>query len=207
MPNEYLNFAGIFGEIGRDPRGWVISNSFLALLDGEQCQLRAGSDAWEAKWFSLEVTKKERKNQCDEETAQMETEYEMSLVHKDSGITLSAMIKERKQFQNYHETVWYEIVENKGLAFDHAKILLHAFLSLQKQAKNELKIVFDLMPEWFTLNQLQEAFELILQEKLLTPNFRRKIMNYVIETEQITDGVGHRPAKLYKRNVKAFYSN
>ena len=62
------------------------------------------------------------------------------------------------------------------------------------------------MPETFTLTQLQHAFEVILGEKLLTANFRRKMNDYVIETEQIVEGAGHRPAKLFRRNMENFIS-
>ena len=36
-------------------------------------------------------------------------------------------------------------------------------------------------------------------------HFRRKINDYVVETEQVIEGAGHRPAKLFKRNVEEFY--
>ena len=63
------------------------------------------------------------------------------------------------------------------------------------------------MPELFTLYSLQEVHEIILGEKLLTPNFRRKMAPFVLETSQIAgSGAGHRPAKLFKRNTEAFYS-
>lgn len=205
VENAYLQMAGIFGEVGRDPRGWIVSNTFLALMDGEQCKLRAGTDAWEAKWFSVELEKMEKKNQSDEESVSIDTEYTMTLCSDSADITLCAKVMESKEFRNYHEAIQYEIIDSEGIAFDHAKIILHTLLSLRKQVENETMIVFDLMPETFTLTQLQNAFELILQEKLLAANFRRKISDYVIETEQIIEGAGHRPAKLYKRNVKAFY--
>ena len=67
------------------------------------------------------------------------------------------------------------------------------------------RIIFDLMPEKFTLYSLQEAYEIVLGEKLTTPNFRRKIAPFVIETDETITGVGHRPAKLFKRNLEAFY--
>ena len=205
VENAYLNLAGIFGDIGRDPRGWIVSNTFLALMDGEQCKLRAGTDAWEAKWFSVELEQTEKKNESDEESVRIENEYALSLSNEELDITLCAKIMECKQFKDYHETVRYEIIESNELAFDHAKIILHALLSLRKQVRNDSVVVFDLMPEAFTLTQLQNAFELILQQKLLTANFRRKISDYVVETDQIIEGEGHRPAKLFKRNVKAFY--
>lgn len=200
----YLQLAGTFGEVGRDPRGWIISNTFLSLVDGTDCKPRGGSDAWEAKWFSVELVAKEEKRELQEETAELVTEYTLTLSHEESGIRLRAVVKEHKQFVNYHERVRYEIVDNKGLAFDHAKIILHTLLFLRKSVKNDWKLAFDLMPEYFTLTQLQNTFELVFDEKLLTANFRRKVDELVVETEQILEGNGHRPAKLFKRKVQAF---
>ena len=77
--------------------------------------------------------------------------------------------------------------------------------ALQKEAGNDGTIVFDLMPERFTLSELQRAFESVLGKPLLVANFRRKIADYVLETDEIVEGVGHRPAKLFKRNVEKFY--
>ena len=99
-----------------------------------------------------------------------------------------------------------EIVEDDGFAFDHAEIILRAYLSLKARTAQSGRIVFDLMPELFTLNTLQEAHEIILGEKLLTPNFRRKMAPYVIETDAMVTGAGHRPAKLFRRNLEAFYN-
>lgn len=205
MQNAYLNPVGIFGDVDRDPRGWIISNTFLALVDGANCKPCAGTDAGEAKWFSVQLMQSEIKKEVKEESAEMETEYEIRLTHEDSATALYAKIKEYKQFRNYHETVRYEILECESFAFDHAKIILHALLTLRKNVEKESKLVFDLMPELFTLTQLQNAFELILDRELLTANFRRKIADYVVETKQIIEGAGHRPAKLFKRNVQEFY--
>ncbi len=205
VSNAYLNLAGIFGDIGRDPRGWIISNTFLSLIDGETCRLRAGTDAWEAKWFSIRLTAKEVKKELKETYVDMETEYEISLIHEESNTELYAKVREYKQFKHYHESVRYEMIECEDIAFDHAKLILHTLLTLRKNVKNDLKIGFDLMPEMFTLTQLQNSFELILDQKLLAANFRRKIADYVIETEQVIEGAGHRPAKLFKRNAAEFY--
>uniref|UniRef100_UPI0040561272 NUDIX hydrolase n=1 Tax=Acetatifactor sp. TaxID=1872090 RepID=UPI0040561272 len=205
VENAYLELAGAFGEPERDPRGWIISNTFLALMDGEKCKPRAGTDAWEAKWFSVKLEQSNAKKTAGESSVFIETDYELKLSDEESGICLSAGIREHKQYQNYHETVEYEILEGNNLAFDHAKIILHTLLRLRKKVENNSKLAFDLMPELFTLTQLQNAFELILDQKLLTANFRRKIAEYVIETEHMIDGAGHRPAKLFRRNVEAFY--
>lgn len=205
VKDAFIKAAGVFGEVGRDPRGWIISNTFLALMDSKNSTLRAGTDAGEAKWFSVELEKKEIKREANEEAVYIETDYVLHLVHQEDETAFAVKVREHKSFQNYHESVNYEILEDGNLAFDHGKIILQTLLSLRKEVENDARIVFDLMPELFTLTQLQHAFEILLDEELLKANFRRKIANYVVETEQSIEGAGHRPAKLFKRNVEAFY--
>lgn len=59
IQNAFLQLVGAFGESNRDPRGWIISNAFVALIDGELVNLRASTDAWEACWFSMDIRKNE----------------------------------------------------------------------------------------------------------------------------------------------------
>ncbi len=205
VDNAYLKLIGAFGENDRDPRGWIISNTFMALIDGNRCELRAGTDAWEAKWFNVDVTRNDVQKDVNGDNVAIKTEYTLRLFNEESGVEITAGIIENKEYCNYHETVSYEIVNSKEIAFDHAKIILNALLSLRENVENNLKVVFDLMPERFTLTELQTAFEIILDKKLLAANFRRKLADYVIETEQTIEGAGHRPAKLFKRNIEVFY--
>ena len=205
LQNAYLSLFGSFGEADRDPRGWVISNAFLALIDAEKYRLNAGTDAKEAAWFTVEVVSAEEKKEVKEDFARIETEYSLSFLQEETGVVLTAKIAECKTFCNYHESVEYKITESNGLAFDHGKIILCAWLHLRETLEHDPRIVFDLMPELFTLNQLQNAMELISGQELLTANFRRKIADYVAETDKVTEGKGHRPAKLFMRNLKEFY--
>ncbi len=206
VEEAYLNPFAIFSEPGRDPRGWIISHAFLALIDGERYQVRGGSDAWEAEWFDIELDKQQVKKEIQEDHAELVYDYELRLEAKDrNAFKLKAAIREKKSFRAHHETSDYEILAAEGLAFDHARIILCAYLALQREAGETGKIVFDLMPETFTLASLQKAYETIQGRPFLTPNFRRKIAGYVTETENIWDGAGHRPAKLYRRNLDAFY--
>lgn len=205
IADAYLNLIGTFGNAGRDPRGWIISNAFMALINGERYKLRAGTDAWEAKWFSVNLKRKELKKEVREAFVHIENEYVIQLYNEEAEISLSAGLKEYKEYINYHEKVHFEILDSEEIAFDHAKLILYSLLTLRSNVKDNMKLVFDLMPEQFTLTQLQNSLEVILDEKLLTANFRRKINDYVIETEQIVEGAGHRPAKLFKRNIEEFY--
>lgn len=205
VKNAYLRLAGIFGDVDRDPRGWIVSHTFLALIDGEACTLRAGSDAWEARWFDVSIEKKEIKKVCGTDTATIVNEYHLRLYNTETQTELTAVIQENKEFKDYHETIRYEITDSQGFAFDHAKLSVYALLSLRQQVEDDGKIVFDLMRETFTLTELQKAFETILDKKLLAANFRRKIGEYVVETDKMVEGAGHRPARLFQRNLEAFY--
>lgn len=203
IKDAYLNLSGIYGDVDRDPRGWIISQAFLALVDGAKCQLRADTDAWDAGWFDVEVNKTLEEKNCDGEKASIKARYDLTL--RSGDIKLVSTIQETKVYENYHERVSYEILQSEGFAFDHAKIIIDAFKKLQNSAEHDDKIIFDLMPERFTLTELQSVFEIILQKELIKPNFRRKIADYVIETEDVETGRRHRTAKLFKRNIEKFF--
>ena len=205
VESALLEPFGIFSTPGRDPRGWIVSQGYMALVDIKKCTVRAGSDAGDAAWFAIDVGEKKIEKKVTKNRARIVVRYEISLASEAQGIRLKAVVDEIREYSNHHETVTYDIVEDEGLAFDHAEIIVRAFKSLRERADNAGRIVFDMMPEKFTLYSLQEAYEIILGEKLITPNFRRKIAPFVIETEETVTGVGHRPAKLFKRNLEAFY--
>lgn len=208
--NAYLRPFDIFSEPERDPRGWIISHGFLTLIDGTKCSLHASSDAREAEWFSVSARKTNLCREIDHEQAHITNSYLITLLCEQSPVRqkelrLTAKVLEKRDFVHYHETVTYEIVSCDNIAFDHAKIILCAFLRLQNEVNENGKPVFDLMPEKFTLAQLQNAFEIVQGRKLIVPNFRRKMAEYVTETDEFLEGAGHRPAKLFKRNLDAFY--
>lgn len=202
--DAYLQLVGVYGKKGRDPRGWIISNAFMALVDGESCSLSAGTDAREADWFNVEIKALEIRKNFRENESLIETIYQMRLTNKPKDVSITAELRQFKGFKKYHEAVRYEIVNSDGLAFDHAEIILSAMLSLRASVENDMRKAFDLVPEMFTLTELQNVFEIVLGKELLTANFRRKIADYVVETDVISEGAGHRPAKLFKRYMKAF---
>ena len=73
--------------------------------------------------------------------------------------------------------------------------------------KNKVKdtdIIFNLLPKYFTLGELQRNYEVILGKKLLDPAFRRIIKDKVIKTDKIRSDGGHRPSILYtyKEDIK-----
>ena len=72
-----------------------------------------------------------------------------------------------------------------------------------ERLRNKLEytdIVFNMMPEYFTLGELQQVYEVIQNKKLLDPAFRRIIADKVIKTDKMRTGEGHRPSYLFKYN-------
>lgn len=199
--DAHLSVVGIEGEVDRDKRGWIISHAFMALIDGRKYEVRGGTDAWEAKWFDFNIEKKELKKDIGKDSAHIENEYVIDLTCDKEHIW--ARIVEVKEFSGFHERVTYKIQENDGIAFDHSRIILKAMLILKKNAAEFGLMAFDLLPESFTMAQLQNVFEIILDMKL--SNFRRKMGDYVIETTETYEDRWTRPASLFKRNLEKFY--
>ena len=124
VKGAYLSLVGVFGDVGRDPRGWIVSNTYLALVDGNECEICPGNEVGETGWFSVSLQEVNMEKNVLEDTVRVETEYELSLICEEADVRLCAKIKEHKQFANYHESVRYEIVENEDIAFDHARFIV-----------------------------------------------------------------------------------
>ena len=97
------------------------------------------------------------------------------------------------------ETAWFPMSELPELAFDHDEILSYARTRLRYKLEYT-SVGFQLLPDIFTLTELQKAYEIILGEALDKRNFRRKILAAEVleETgEKKKEGEG-RPAMLYR---------
>ena len=97
------------------------------------------------------------------------------------------------------EANWFAISEIPELAFDHDQILQTAIARLRGKIRYE-PIGFELLPQKFTLTQLQKLYEIVLDRQLDKRNFRKKIlsMDLLIDTNELEQGVSHRAAKLYR---------
>ncbi|MEO9477056.1 MAG: NUDIX domain-containing protein [Cyclobacteriaceae bacterium] len=102
---------------------------------------------------------------------------------------------------------WFSPAEIGDLPYDHSQILDYAYEQLKNRVKQE-PIGFNLLPEKFTLLQLQHLYESALQIKLDKPNFRRKIlsMNLLIDCHEKQKDVSHRAAKLYRFDETVYLS-
>lgn len=100
---------------------------------------------------------------------------------------------------------WFSVNQLPRLIYDHAEILDSGIKFLRHQVCHQ-PIGFNLLPEKFTLLQLQALYEAILNTKLDKPNFRRKIMkmNLLQPCNEKQQGVPHRAANLYRFDANAY---
>ncbi len=92
---------------------------------------------------------------------------------------------------------WFSVYNPPPLAFDHAEILDYALTRLRYKLEYSA-VGFQLLPEKFTLRELQDAYEIILGAKLDKGNFRSKLRK--TQVVEMVDGyrdTGGRPARLY----------
>lgn len=138
----YLEQLYTFGDPGRDPRMWVVTVAYYALISSENLSLKADTDA------------------------------------VDVG--------------------WHPVYSLPPLAFDHKQIVDYALERLRGKL-NYTTVGFELLPEKFTLTELQRVYEAILGREIDKRNFRKKVLGMEILKELAEtkmEGI-HRPAKLY----------
>jgi 8-oxo-dGTP diphosphatase len=149
ITDVFLEQLYTFGETGRDPRGWVVSVAYYALVSPDKHPIHAATDARQASWFPVDALPR--------------------------------------------------------LAFDHARILGVALGRIRGKL-TYAPIGFELLPQKFTIKQLQKLYEIVLGTKLDNRNFRKKIfgMDVLRELEEMQKGVPHRAARFYKFDERKY---
>ena len=97
------------------------------------------------------------------------------------------------------EASWFSVKELPELIYDHSELLREGIQRLKYKVRHE-PLGFNLLPEKFTLLQLQQLYETILETSIDKPNFRRKLMkmNLLVPCNEKQTGVAHRAANLYR---------
>lgn len=117
-------------------------------------------------------------------------DYELSPTNKNNSPSAFAL-----------EAKWHNVNRIGELAFDHNKILASCKEKLVNNVKSK-PVGFELLPNKFTLSELQNLYESILEKKFDKRNFRKKInsMKLLTDTGKTQKSVSHRPAKLFSFN-------
>ncbi len=100
--------------------------------------------------------------------------------------------------QGITEVQWHEVYNLPTLAFDHKEIIEYSIKRMRERLEF-CPIAFQLLPEKFTLTELQKSYELILDMKLDKRNFRKKALAGAVlkELNEYTKIGSKRPARLY----------
>ncbi|MGE0322906.1 MAG: NUDIX domain-containing protein [Polyangiaceae bacterium] len=103
------------------------------------------------------------------------------------------------------DAAWFSVEEATKLAFDHDEIVATARERLRGKVRYQ-PIGFELLPEKFTLTQLQRLYEIVLDTELDKRNFRKKIlaMDLLRSLDEVEKGVAHRAARLYRFDQRRY---
>jgi 8-oxo-dGTP diphosphatase len=104
-----------------------------------------------------------------------------------------------------NELHWHEVESITDMAFDHQKIFEACYLWLQKRVQ-EHPLGLSLLPNKFSLRELQNLYEAILNIKLDRRNFRKKFfaMDFLVDMGEDEQNVPHRPGRLYKFDYEKY---
>lgn len=188
LSNFYYEQLFTFGEKNRDPRTRVLSVSYM-ILTNENSHIENG------EWFDIDINTKTSKTIKDNGYNVLQ-EIEITLTNENETLKNSIKVKINKTNLEQNKEI---IIQENSLAFDHILLIYYAM----ERLKNKLEytdIIFNLLPQKFTLTELKNSYEVILNEKLLDANFRRKTSKMVTETNEFITGKGHRSSRLYKVN-------
>lgn len=109
VENVVFESIGVFSSPGRDPRGWVVSDAFLAVVNKKDVRVLAGDDAAKAVWFSVLVNSNGKNIRLVSDGEEINIKFEKKNVPSPFGVRAE-----------------YHITDDGGLAFDHALILATA---------------------------------------------------------------------------------
>lgn len=146
IATPYLEQLGVFGNAGRDPRGWSLSVTYMALISPDAVTLRHGGNVTDVGWCPVE------------------------------GDAVSRL-----------------------LAFDHAAILKAAIARLRSKVEYST-LPAHLLPEAFTLGELQAVYEQLLGRSLDKSAFRKRIaeVDFIEPIAGEMRRASNRPAQLYR---------
>ncbi|MEI7473824.1 MAG: NUDIX domain-containing protein [bacterium] len=102
------------------------------------------------------------------------------------------------------DVAWHSVYNMPPLAFDHKDIIDYALRKLRDRLEYT-PVAFQLLPDKFTLTELQKTYELILDKEMDKRNFRKKMISLGIlnELEEFTKLSSKRPARLYSFNSES----
>ncbi len=109
------------------------------------------------------------------------------------------IVASNKELLNMDDSLkWFKLKSLPQLGFDHLQIINDAYDDVKTKIITD-PLIFDFVPIKFTLNELQVAYETILDVELDNRNFRKKVSSksYIVPLDEKQKGVSKKPSRLY----------
>ena len=180
LKDIYMEQLYTMSQPDRDPRMRVIDIAYMTLIPIDGMKPQAGD--------------------CLLYTSDAADDPKLTFSNSEKNINIVYSLKEkvfnngRLKVKNYIP----ELVSDEALAFDHAQIVLEGLMRLRNKTEYS-DIVFNLMPQEFTLPDLQRVYEIILGKKLYKTNFKRNVDNKIKSLNRKGVSItGNKASELYE---------
>ena len=168
LKKAYLDQIYTFTKPGRDPRMWVMSIAYMALVSNLE-DVTGQDDAADAAWFDL-VFK----------------DTELILRNDEKNVTIKYSLKEKSfknsvlTYQNYIPT----LVSDEKLAFDHVEIIIEAMKKL-RAGFDYSDNMFCLVPATFTMAELRATYRAVMGQDIYKASLKRLVEHKIVETGNV----------------------
>ncbi len=165
LKQAYLDQIYTFTKPGRDPRMWVMSIAYMALVQ-KLDDVKGYDDASDAAWFDLEFT-----------------DNRLFLRNDEKNVTIEYKLKEESfknsvlTYKNYVPT----IATVEKLAFDHVEIIIEAMKKLREGFDYSDKL-FCLIPDTFTMAELRDTYRAVMNRDIYKATLKAIVDNKIEPT-------------------------
>jgi hypothetical protein len=196
--NLYFEQLYTWGAVDRDPSARVVATSYIAIVPTGRVKARAATGRSALRWFSVN-----KKPVSNEKISDLHTrsKYLVTLSSRPENATISYHVIEDTSVDGFEKRIRYSYEPyadaSARMGYDHIKVLDYAL----DRIKNKVlytNIAFGLLPEYFTLTELQQVYEVLLGRSLIKPNFRQMIGRKVEKTQRTKKDGAYRPSALYR---------
>jgi len=199
IEREYTNETGSKAKDYKLPGDFITINEDLDLAASRTLEELTGLKHIFLQQFAFLGEPNRISRKTDMDWLNSTTGLEIHRVVTAAYFSLINITESNSEFAIKNNASWMDIKEIPTLAFDHRQIIERGLIHLRKALRFE-PIGFELLPEKFTIRELQSLYEIILDCDLDNRNFRKKILksNYMIQLDEKQIGVAHKPAYYYR---------
>ena len=208
IEREYRDESGKPAKDHKLPGDFIATNEDLDLAAARTLEELTGLRSIFLEQFAFIGRPDRISKKSDVEWLNSTTGMEIHRVVTAAYFSLINITESNSVFAIKNDASWIDIKEVPALAFDHREIIDLGLAHLQKSLRYE-PIGFELLPDKFTIRELQSLYEVILDCQLDNRNFRKKILksNYLVQLNEKQIGVAHKPAYYYRFDKTIYEKN